>query len=373
MVVQDGKIAWLGAADDLPTQYYGIETIDLEGRCMTPALIDCHTHIIYGGNRAEEFELRLSGASYEEVARSGGGILSTVKHTRAASEDALLHGAKNRIEQMIAEGVAHIEIKSGYGLDFATELKMLRAAKRVAIEHKIGVSTSLLAAHALPPEFANKSDDYINHICDEILPVAHAEGLIDAVDAFCETIAFTAPQIEKLFFRANALGLPVKIHAEQLTNIGGTKMTAKFVALSADHIEYLDQTGIDAMAKNGMVATLLPAAFYTLRETQKPPIEALRKAGVTIAIATDCNPGSSPITSPLLTMNMACTLFRLTPEEALAGFTINAAKALRLDDKIGSLGVGKIANLAIWDINHPRELAYNIGLNPLFKRVYHSI
>ena len=373
IVIEAGKIAWLGKTRNLPKNYNDFEQIDLTGKTITPALIDCHTHIIYGGNRAEEFEMRLNGASYEAVARAGGGILSSVKHTRAASEQELLKAASKRIEQMINEGVAHIEIKSGYGLDLASELKMLRAADLVGQQYAVNVSKTLLAAHAVPPEYKDNADGYIDHICNEILPTAHKAGLVDAVDAFCEGIAFNAKQIEKLFAKATNMGLPVKLHAEQLTNIGGTIMAAKFNALSSDHIEYLDQAGVDAMAKANMVAVLLPAAFYTLRETPVPPIAALRKAGVPIAIATDCNPGSSPISSPLLTMNMACTLFRLTPEDALAGFTINAAKALKIDNQHGSLEVGKIANLAIWDVNHPRELSYQIGFNPLFERIFQTI
>lgn len=373
LVIDDGIIAWVGEAPNLPVEYLDAHKVDLGGRMITPALIDCHTHVIYGGDRAEEFEMRLNGASYEEVARAGGGIISTVKKTREASVDELLEQADARIRHMMGEGVAHIEIKSGYGLDLENELKMLKAAKRVGENYEVGVSKTLLAAHAVPPEYKDDADAYIDLICEEILPQAHAKGLVDAVDAFCEGIAFDAAQISKVFAKAETLGIPVKIHSEQLSNMGGTQMTAKYKALSADHIEYLDQAGVEAMAKANMVAVLLPAAFYTLRETQLPPIDALRKAGVALAIGTDCNPGSSPIFSPLLTMNMACTLFRMTPEEALAGFTINAAKALGLDHKIGSLEVGKIANLAIWNLKHPRCLSYPMGHSPLFSRVYQDI
>ncbi len=370
LVIDEGKIIWLGKQVKLPPKYNHFAVENLNGRCITPGLIDCHTHILYGGNRAEEFELRLNGATYEQVARAGGGILSTVKHTRKASVDELLKSAKLRIQQMITEGICHIEIKSGYGLNLDTEVKMLRAAKQVGEKYDLNVSKTLLAAHAIPPEYKDNADAYIKHICDDILPQAHGENLVDAVDAFCEGIAFNAKQISKLFDKANALNIPVKIHAEQLSNIGGTMMTANYSALSADHIEYLDQAGIDAMAAANMLAVLLPVAFYTIRETQIPPISALRKAGVAIAIATDCNPGSSPTSSPLLAMNMACTLFRLTPEEALKGFTLNAAKALKIEQDYGSLEIGKIANLAIWDIEHPRQLAYQIGFNPLYKRIF---
>ena len=369
VVLEGERIAWAGGVDSLPGEYRDLPATDLEGRLVTPGLIDCHTHIVHGGNRAREFELRLQGASYEEVARAGGGIVSTVSATRAASEGALLERALRRVDALIAEGVCTLEIKSGYGLDIDTELKMLRVARAIGRERPVQVKTSFLGAHAVPVEYKNNADSYIDEICLPALEAACDEGLVDAVDGFCEGIAFTPQQIERVFAKAVALGLPVKLHAEQLSHLGGTKLAARHSALSADHLEYADESDAAAMAKAGMVAVMLPGAFYTLRETQLPPISAFRENGVPMAVATDCNPGSSPISSLLLTMNMACTLFRMTPEEALAGATRHAARALGIDDA-GTIAPGMRADLAIWDVQHPAELSYRIGFNPLWKRVF---
>ena len=369
VALQDGKIAWAGPEADLPGMFADWPREDLGGRLVTPALVDCHTHVVFGGNRAREFELRLEGASYEEVARAGGGIVSTVTATRAASEDDLVANALPRVDALLAEGIATLEIKSGYGLDIETELRMLRAARRIGKERPVRVRTSFLGAHAVPAEYKDRADAYIDEICLPALTKAAEEGLVDAVDGFCEGIAFSPAQIERVFKRAEALGLPVKLHAEQLSDLGGAALAARYGALSADHLEYLGADGIAAMAESGTVAVLLPGAFYTLRETQLPPVQALRDAGVPIAIATDCNPGSSPLTSLLLTMNMACTLFRMTPEEALAGATRIAAQALGLADA-GTIEAGKRADLAVWDVSEPAELAYRIGFNPLHKRIF---
>ena len=369
VVLEGEHIAWAGGVESLPGEYRDLPATDLEGRLVTPGLIDCHTHIVHGGNRAREFELRLQGASYEEVARAGGGIVSTVSATRAASESALLERALRRVDALIAEGVCTLEIKSGYGLDIDTELKMLRVARAIGRERPVRVKTSFLGAHAVPVEYKNNADSYIDEICLPALEAACDEGLVDAVDGFCEGIAFTPQQIERVFAKAVALGLPVKLHAEQLSHLGGTKLAARHSALSADHLEYADESDAAAMAKAGMVAVMLPGAFYTLRETQLPPISAFRENGVPMAVATDCNPGSSPISSLLLTMNMACTLFRMTPEEALAGATRHAARALGIDDA-GTIAPGMRADLAIWDVQHPAELSYRIGFNPLWKRVF---
>ena len=363
------QIAWVGPSADIPESFRSEDVTDLEGRLVTPALIDCHTHIVFGGNRATEFELRLNGASYEEVAHAGGGIVSTVSATRAAPEDALLEDALGRVDALIAEGVTVIEVKSGYGLDQATELKMLRVARQIAQVRPIDVHTSFLGAHAVPPEFKGKPDAYIDEICIPALRAAHAEGLVDVVDGFCEGIAFDTAQIARVFDVAIELGLPVKLHAEQLSNIGGTQLAAKYKALSADHVEYATDADAQALAKSGTVAVVLPGAFYTLRETQAPPIQSFRDHGVPMALATDCNPGSSPLTSPLLTMNMACTLFRMTPLEALRGMTVNAARALGATDR-GRIVKGAQADLCIWNASHPAELAYRIGFNPLHKRIY---
>jgi len=369
IVVTGGMIDWLGPVDDLPNTYKNLPSTDLGGRVVTPGLIDCHTHVVHGGDRAVEFEMRLNGASYEEVARAGGGIISTVKATRGASEQELLASALRRVDVFIAEGVTTIEVKSGYGLDVETELRMLRVARAIADHRPIRVKTTFLGAHATPAEFAGRDDAYIDEICIPTLRAAHAEGLVDAVDGFCEGIAFQPAQIARVFNVAQQLGLPVKLHAEQLSNIGGAKLAAKFGALSADHIEYLDEDGVKAMAQAGTVAVILPGAFYTLRETQAPPIDLLRKHGVPMALATDLNPGTAPINSLLLTLNMGCTLFRMTPEEALRGATQNAARALGLTD-VGTLAVGKRADMAVWDIKHPAELAYRIGFNPLHSRIF---
>ncbi|MGB3148233.1 MAG: imidazolonepropionase, partial [Paracoccaceae bacterium] len=331
-----GRIEWVGARADLPQALVGHPTTDLGGRLVTPAFIDCHTHVVHGGNRAREFEMRLQGASYEEIARAGGGIISTVTATRQASQEALVKAALPFVDAMIGEGVAVIEVKSGYGLDRDTEIRMLRAARQIGTLRPVLVRTSFLGAHAVPAEFKGRADDYIDEVCIPTLRAAHAEGLVDAVDGFCEGIAFSPAQIARVFAAAADLGLPVKLHAEQLSNLGGAALAAGAGALSADHLEYLDEAGVVAMAAAGTVAVILPGAFYTLRETRQPPVDLLRQHGVPMAVATDMNPGSSPMASLLLAMNMACTLFRMTPEEALAGVTRNAARALGLTDR-GSL------------------------------------
>jgi imidazolonepropionase len=365
VAIRDGRIAWAGPAADCPIR--DLPAQDLGGRLVTPGLIDCHTHIVHGGNRAREFELRLEGASYEEIARAGGGIVSTVRATRAASDDALLAGALAHADTLIAEGATVIEVKSGYGLDRDTELRMLRTARRIAEVRPVRIRTSFLGAHAVPQGI--DADTYIDTVCIPTLRAAAAEGLVDAVDGFCEGIAFSPAQIARVFDTARALGLAVKLHAEQLSNLGGAALAASYGALSADHLEYLDAAGVAAMAAAGTVAVILPGAFYTLRETQAPPIALLREAGVPMAVATDCNPGSSPMSSLLLAMNMACTLFRLTPEEALTGATRNAARALGLDD-CGTIEPGMRADLAVWNVEHPAELAYRIGFNPLHSRIF---
>ena len=369
VVISADRIKWVGAEKELPDEFAGLQGKNLEGRLVTPALIDCHTHLVYGGSRATEFELRLNGASYEEIARNGGGILSTVTATRNASEDELLAQSLPRLDALLSEGVATIEIKSGYGLDIETEIKMLRVARQLGKERSVRVKTSFLGAHAIPPEFSGKADAYIDFVCEEVLPAVHYENLADAVDGFCENIAFSPNQISKVFEKAKSFGLPVKLHAEQLSNLGGATLAAKYGALSADHLEFLDQTGVEVMGESGTVAVLLPGAFYTLRETQLPPLDSLRKAEVPIAIATDCNPGSSPLTSILLCMNMSCTLFRMTPEEALCGVTIVAAQALGIGDEVGTIEVGKKAELAVWNVDQPAELAYRVGFNPLEEMV----
>ena len=369
-IALDGEhIRWVGSEAAIPAEFVDGEQHDLDGRLVTPALIDCHTHIVSGGNRAREFEMRLEGASYADIARAGGGIVSTVKATRAASEEELLADALPRVDALLAEGISTIEIKSGYGLDIDTECRMLRTARRIAEARPVRVKTSFLGAHAVPPEYKDRHDAYIDEICIPALRAAHAEGLADAVDGFCEGIAFQPDQIARVFDVAAELRLPVKLHAEQLSNLGGAKLVAERGGLSADHIEYLDDEGVVALAKAGTVAVILPGAFYTLRETQAPPIEALREAGVSMAVATDANPGSSPMTSLLLAMNMACTLFRMTPEEALAGATRNAARALGLSDT-GIIAPGLRADLAVWNAEHPAELSYRIGFNPLHKRIF---
>ncbi|MEM7598080.1 MAG: imidazolonepropionase [Pseudomonadota bacterium] len=362
-------IAWVGSASDVPDRFQTLPRHDLEGRLVTPALIDCHTHVVFGGNRAAEFEQRLNGASYEDIAKAGGGIASTVTATRAASGDQLLAEALMRVDAMIAEGVSLIEVKSGYGLDHATELKMLRVAREIAKARPIDVRTSFLGAHAVPPDYAGKPDAYIDELCIPTLRAAHAEGLVDAVDGFCEGIAFDRGQIARVFAVAQELNLPVKLHAEQLSHMGGAAMAAQFGALSADHVEYATEADAMALSKSGTVAVLLPGAFYTLGETQAPPINAFRDHGVPMAVATDCNPGSSPLTSPLLAMNMACTLFGMTPLEALHGVTAQAARALG-DTTRGRIIAGLRADLNIWNVAHPAELPYRIGFNALHARIF---
>ena len=365
VVISAGLIQWVGPEKELPVEFNGLPEKDLDGRLLTPALIDCHTHLVYGGSRATEFELRLKGASYEEISRSGGGILSTVTATRTATEEELFSQSLPRFDALLAEGVGTVEIKSGYGLDLETEIKMLRVARKLGSERNVRVKTSFLGAHAIPPEFKGKADAYIDFVCEDVLPLVHEEKLADTVDGFCENIAFSTKQIYRVFDKATALGLPVKLHAEQLSNLGGAALAANYGALSADHLEYLDEAGVQAMAKSGTVAVVLPGAFYTLRETQFPPLNSLRKAGVPLAIATDCNPGSSPLTSILLCMNMACTLFRMTPEEALSGVTRVAAQALGIGHEVGTIEIGKKAEFAVWNVDQPAELAYRMGYNPL--------
>ncbi|PLS21548.1 imidazolonepropionase [Neptunicoccus cionae] len=369
IAIDDGTIVWIGSAAEIPEQYQLFENRTMGGRLVTPGLIDCHTHIVHGGDRAVEFEMRLNGASYEEVARAGGGIVSTVTATRNASESELLAEALRRVDVLISEGVTTLEIKSGYGLDVGTELRMLRVARAIPNHRPVRVVTSFLGAHATPAEYKDRDDAYIDEVCIPALRAAHAEGLVDAVDGFCEGIAFQPDQIARVFDVAKELGLPVKLHAEQLSNLGGAKLAARYGALSADHIEYLDEDGAKALAEAGTVAVILPGAFYTLRETQAPPIDLLRKHGVPMALATDINPGSSPLNSILLTLNMGCTLFRMTPEEALRGVTVNAARALGLSDQ-GTLAAGQKADLTVWDVKHPAELAYRIGFNPLHTRIF---
>jgi len=361
------RIAWVGREAEAPA-FEAAETLDCEGRWITPGLIDCHTHLVHAGDRAHEFELRLAGASYEEIARAGGGIASTVRATRAASEVELAAGARGRLEALVSEGVTTIEIKSGYGLTTDDELKLLRAAR--SLGDRATVVTSFLGAHALPPEYAGNPDAYIDLVCEEMIPAVAEAGLADAVDAFCEGIGFTPAQTERVFQAARARRLPVKLHAEQLSNLNGTALAARYGALSADHLEHLDQDGVAAMARSGTTAVLLPGAFYFLRDEKAPPIGELRGAGVAMAVATDCNPGTSPLTSLLLAMNMAATLFRLTVEECLAGVTRNAALALGRLEQAGTLEAGKVCDLAIWDIERPAELVYRMGFNPLHARVW---
>lgn len=371
IAAQDGKILYAGPAADAPTGLDARQTIDCAGRWITPGLIDCHTHLVYGGDRAEEFELRLAGASYEEIARRGGGIASTVKATRLASEDQLVASALPRLDALIAEGVTAIEIKSGYGLDLETESRQLRAARRLARERPIDVHTSFLGAHAMPPEARGDTSAYIDTVCRMLPPIA-AEGLADSVDAFCDNIGFSHEETTRVFEAARKLGLQVRLHADQLANLHGAALAAKFGALSADHLERSDEAGIAALKAAGTVAVLLPGAYYFIRETQLPPIEAIRRHRVPIAISTDCNPGSSPLTSLLLTMNMAATLFRLTVDECIAGVTREAARALGLWNRKGSLEAGKDCDLAIWDIERPAELVYRIGFNPLYARIWNG-
>jgi imidazolonepropionase len=371
IVATGGRIAFAGPEDELPAaSRVGANVVDCEGRWITPALIDCHTHLVYGGDRAREFEMRLAGASYEEIAKAGGGIVSTVGATRAASEDELLAAALPRLDALIAEGVGTVEVKSGYGLELAAERKMLRVARRLAEARRVAVRTSFLGAHALPPEYAADRAAYVAKVAQVMIPTLAAEGLVDAVDGFCERIAFTREEIATVFAAARAARLPAKLHADQLSNGGGAALAAEFGALSADHVEYTDEPGVAAMARAGVVATLLPGAYYTLRERQAPPVELFRRHCVPMAVATDCNPGTSPLTSPLLALNMAATLFGLTVDECLAGVTRNAALALGLAGETGALERGKWADLAIWDIERPAELVYRLGFNPLHARVW---
>ena len=364
--VEDGRLAWVGRRGDLPGRPEALarEVRGCGRRWITPGLVDCHTHIVHGGDRANEFELRLQGASYEEIARAGGGIRSTVAATRAATEDALYDSASRRVADLQAEGVTTIEIKSGYGLDRETEARMLRVGRRLGATLPLTVATTFLGAHALPPEFEGRTDAYIDFLCQDSLPSMAAEGLVDAVDAFCDRIGFTPAQTRKMFEAARGLGFPVKLHAEQLSDQGGAALAADFGALSADHLEYLSEAGAKAMAAAGTIAVLLPGAFYFIRETRLPPVDLLRREGVRIALATDCNPGTSPMTSLLLVLNMAATLFRLTPEEALAGVTREGAAALGLGASHGTLEAGKAADFVVWSISGPAELAYRIGGNP---------
>ncbi len=368
--VRDGRIHWVGAESDLPPEAASLAHERLDGALITPGLIDCHTHLVYAGDRAAEFEMRLNGASYEEIARAGGGILSTVRATRAADEDRLMAETLPRLAALIREGVTTVEIKSGYGLEVESEARCLRVARRLGQTQPIRVATTFLGAHAVPPEYAGRSGDYVRYLVDTVLPTLAAEGLADAVDGFCEGIGFSPDEIRVLFDAAQALGLPVKLHAEQLSNLQGAALTASYGGLSADHLEYLDEAGIAAMKAAGTVAVLLPGAFYYLRETKLPPVAALEAAGVPIALSTDCNPGTSPITSIQLILNMACTLWRMTPEAALAGVTRHAARALGLQDQIGTLEVGKQADFCVWNASHPAALSYAVGLNPLVARYF---
>lgn len=366
---KDGRILYAGPAADAPA-FHATETIDCAGRWITPGLIDCHTHLVHGGDRAHEFELRLEGASYEQIARAGGGIVSTMHATRAASEAELVASALPRLDALLAEGVTTVEIKSGYGLDLANETKQLRAARALAGKRAVRVAATFLGAHALPP--GRNADDYIREVVDEMLPAIADAGLADAVDAFCEGIGFTLEQTTRVFAAAAARGLPVKLHADQLSDLGGAGLAAHFKALSADHIEYASDASLDAMAAAGTVATLLPGAFYFVRETRLPPIDALRARHISIALATDCNPGTAPMTSILLVINMAATLFRMTVTECLLGVTRNAAAALGLAGEVGTLEVGKACDLAIWDVERPAELVYRIGFNPLHQRIFNG-
>ncbi|MEA3237078.1 imidazolonepropionase [Pseudomonas mosselii] len=367
IVTSAGLIEWIGPRADVPS-VAADRVVDLGGAWVTPGLIDCHTHAVFGGNRSGEFEQRLQGVSYAEIAAQGGGIASTVRATRAASEDELLASARQRVQALMRDGVTTIEIKSGYGLDLKNERKMLRVARRLGEELPVTVRSTCLAAHALPPEYAGKADDYIDHICEQMLPALAAEGLVDAVDAFCEHLAFSPAQVERLFIKARELGLPVKLHAEQLSSLHGSSLAARYQALSADHLEFMTEEDAIAMAEAGTVAVLLPGAFYFLRETQLPPMDALRRHGVRIALASDLNPGTSPGLSLRLMLNMGCTCFRMTPEEALAGVTVHAATALGLGDSHGSLEVGKVADFIAWQIERPADLSYWLG-GDLPKRV----
>nr|WP_312813434.1 imidazolonepropionase [Brevundimonas sp.] len=368
VLIQNGRIVWIGARAHLPV-HMAVETHDLGGRWVTPGLIDCHTHLVFGGDRAGEFEQRLEGVTYEEIARAGGGIVSSVRATRAESEDQLYASALKRLQGLKDTGVTTVEIKSGYGLDHDSELKMLRVARRIGREAGVRVRTSYLGLHAVPPEHKADRATYVDKAMDEILPAAHAEGLVDAVDAYCEPIAFSVEEVSRLFDKAEHLGLPVKLHADQLSDGGGAALAARYHALSADHIEHTTEAGVKAMAEAGVVAVLLPGAYLMLRETQAPPVALLRQHGVRMAVATDCNPGTSPVASMTAALNLACVQFRLTPEEAIAGATRNAAKALGILDQVGTVEAGKLADLAVWDIRRPAELCYWLGA-PLLYATY---
>lgn len=374
IAAKDGRISWIGARAALPgpTETLAHKVVRADGAWITPGLIDCHTHLIFGGDRAHEFEMRLEGAAYEDIARAGGGIVSTVAATRAASEQELTDAAAQRLSSMVRQGLTTVEIKSGYGLDLETELKMLAAAQSLGARMNVRVRRTFLGLHALPPEFRDDRAAYVQLVADVMIPAIAASGAADAVDAFCEGIGFTVGEVDYFFSAARTHGLEVKLHAEQLSNLHGAALAARYRALSADHLEYLDDAGIAAMANAGTVAVLLPGAFYFLRETQLPPIAKLRAAGIALAVAGDCNPGTSPITSPLAALNMACTLFRLTPEEALAGMTRHAARALNLQDEIGTLEIGKACDLAVWNVNRPAELAYWLGADLLRARVFNG-
>lgn len=374
LAIRGGKIAWVGKRTDLPADFESRadKVYDGQGGWVTPGLVDCHTHLVYAGSRAREFELRLQGATYEEIARQGGGIRSTVSATREADEQSLYDQSSSRLRALIQEGVTTVEIKSGYGLDLETELRMLRVARQLGKKYPVTVVPTYLGAHALPPEYEGRSDDYIDFVCHTVMPEVAAEKLAVSVDAFCESIGFTPEQTERVFETAQKLGLTVKLHAEQLSDLQGAELAARHGALSAEHLEFVSEEGIKAMAASGTVAVLLPGAFYFLRETRLPPLDLLRRHTVPIALATDCNPGSSPTTSLLLMLNMACTLFRMTPEEALAGVTRNGARALGLQDRIGTLEQGKDADFVVWDIAEPAELAYHMGFNPLKQVVRHG-
>lgn len=369
LAIKDGRIAWLGPQSQLPSDADALQHHDGNGAWVTPGLVDCHTHIVYAGNRSDEWEDRLNGVPYEAIARRGGGIVSTVRATREASFEDLLQQSLPRVQALMAEGVTTLEIKSGYGLDLQNEEKMLAVAREIGRRMPLTVRTTFLAAHALPPEYAGRADDYIDLVCRQMLPAVVEKDLVDAVDAFCEGIGFSPAQTERVFRAAQSHQLPVKLHAEQLSDLGGAALTARYQGLSADHLEHLSSQGIQAMAAAGTVAVLLPGAFYYLRDTRVPPVDELRAAGVPMAVATDCNPGTSPLTSILLAMNMACTLFRLTPAEALAGVTRHGAQALGLADQLGTLELGKRADFVFWAVDRPGDLAYAMGFNPCIQVV----
>jgi imidazolonepropionase len=373
VAVREGCIAAMGAMNQIPPNVSATTECDAQGALLTPGLIDCHTHLVYAGDRAREFEMRLQGASYEEIAQAGGGIRSTVRLTREADEAGLLDASSRRLQDLMRHGVTTVEIKSGYGLSLEHEMKCLRVARRLGDRFPIDVRTTLLAAHAVPPEFEGRSDAYIDEIVARIIPEAARSGLADAVDAFCETIGFSPAQTRRVFEAARAQQLPIKLHAEQLSNQQGAMLASEFDGLSADHLEHIDEAGVQAMARSGTVAVMLPGAFYFLRDTRVPPIELFRRHGVPMAVATDCNPGTSPTTHLPLMMNMACTLFRMTPSEALLGVTRHAAKALGLQATHGSIDIGKQANICLWDVDHPAELSYAIGANPLRSRFHHGV